>query len=289
MRILRPKEFVPSGKPQKLRASYKRVAPAVHKMVFEILITDPTYSDKGVSCLNSQKTRDLVENTWGEIRHPTLEDIINMILVVKDTHGDLSKATMWKMDLANAFGLMDVFPEHAKLCCNALEGNLTLMYTQGWFGWTGTSFAFDVISRSLRNRLQLELKGVTQVYVDDIFGCCLVTELDHDLNKTRETAKALLGPLAIAEEKTDTGRILEVIGWSFDLEKEVVFLAKHNFLKTFYGFFEIDLARPVSYAMIERLASWASRYVSVAPVMKPHVGGFYRLLAGIRNRRLSLN
>eukprot|EP01035_Chromulina_nebulosa_P021950 gene21950-28420_t len=178
MRILRPKEFVPSGKPQNLRASYKREAPADHKMVFEMykrgaknkaqgrLITDPTYSDKGVSCLNSQKTRDLVENTWGEIRHPTLEDIINMILVVKDTHGDLSKATMWKMDLANAFGLMDVFPEHAKLCCNALEGNLTLMYTQGWFGWTGTPFAFDV--------------PFSQEYVT-----------------------------VIAEEKKDTGRILE--------------------------------------------------------------------------------
>jgi hypothetical protein len=68
----------------------------------------------------------------------------------------------------------------------------------------------------------------------------------------------------------------------------MVFLARHNFLKTFYGFFEVDLARSAPFTTIERLASWASRYVSVAPVMKPHVGGFYRLLAGVKNKRILL-
>jgi hypothetical protein len=326
IRILGPKKFVPSREPQKMRASYKKVAPAIHKMVhgmylkgavlifptdklvelvgnlhFSViswalkknkpqgrLITDPTYSDFGVACLNSKKTRELVELEWDPIVHPTLEDIMRIILLIKDRQGHLVSSVLWKMDLANAFGLLDVHPESIRLCCNALENNLTVMYTQGWFGWSGTPFAFDVISRSLRNRLRVVLKGVVHVYVDDIFGCCLESDLEHELRTTKETTQSLLGPSCIAEEKTESGRILEIIGWSFDLDKERVFLARHNFLKTFYGFFEVDLANPVSFITMERLASWASRYSAVAPVMKPHIGGLYRMLIGVTERRKPL-
>ena len=44
------------------------------------------------------------------------------------------------------------------------------------------------------------------MYVDDIVGVCMLSDLDSDLALTRETCVSLLGPTAVADDKTETGR-----------------------------------------------------------------------------------
>jgi hypothetical protein len=45
---------------------------------------------------------------WGEINHPTLQDIAEMILLMKDRVESWEELILWKMDLKGAFSLMRV-------------------------------------------------------------------------------------------------------------------------------------------------------------------------------------
>ena len=48
-----------------------------------------------------------------------------------------------------------------------------------------------------------------------------------------------------------------------------VAIAKHNFMKTLYGFLVCEETRSQSVRSIQRLASWASRYSAVIRALKP--------------------
>jgi hypothetical protein len=166
-----PPVFQPSEKPQRLRKTYLDVAPAIHKMIYDLhqkgavlilptsklvnvipdlhysvtswatkkgkpqgrLITDPSFGDPEVKPLNSPEAKEMVRNAWGEINHPTLEDLVNMILEVISVYGQ-ENICLWKQDLANAFGLLDVDPDSAHLLANSLKGDLTYIYLVGFFG-----------------------------------------------------------------------------------------------------------------------------------------------------------
>eukprot|EP01041_Mallomonas_annulata_P009830 gene9830-20447_t len=307
--------FYPSGKPQALRKTYRDVAPAVNRMVFDLhkkgavlilptdkliravpdlhysvtswatkkgkpqgrLIMDPSFSESGVKSLNSPQTKDLVKQAWGTIQHPTLIDLVDMILDMTDRYGMVDVA-LWKQDLSNAFGLLDVHPESARLVASSLGDNLTYLYLIGFFGWSGTPYAFDVITRTLRRRISREVEGRMTMYVDDILGCSRLANLRTDMETSANLARTLLGPNAMAADKEQWGRKLDMLGWSFDLDLGVVFIADHNFYKTFYGFFNVNTGSPVMFKDLEKLASWASRYVAIAPSMKPHVLGLYASL-----------
>ena len=62
---------------------------------------------------------------------------------------------LWKMDLANAFGLLFLDADSAPLMAFELTGQITALYIAGILGWTGTRFAFDPVSRSLRYVVRL--------------------------------------------------------------------------------------------------------------------------------------
>ena len=84
--------------------------------------------------------------------------------------------------------------------------------------------------------------------------------------------------------KTESGRRLDMIGWVVDLDLRSVSIAKHNFLKTFYGFMSCDETKKMEVKEIEKLASWASRYGAICTSMQPFVKDLYAEIAG-RHRR----
>ena len=300
--------FVPSGRPQVFSKKYLQVKSAVHKMVSDIygnngvmlfptdklvekvkdlhfsitswapkqakkcgrLITNPSNVRKGDTPLNSKLAQTMVRERWGQIIHPTLTDLVAMINRLSDQHGR-DNLVLWKQDLANAFGLMDVLPESARLSANSLDDNVTLVYIVGFFGWTGTPYAFNVITKALEVEAVKRVKGEVKMYVDDFMGCSHRADVATDMATTHKLACDLLGPKAVAEHKSECSRKLTFIGWDVDLDKGVVFLSERNFMKAFYGFFFLDVEKTIPYSKLESLAAWASRYVTVASFMKPHV------------------
>ena len=60
---------------------------------------------RGGYSLNSEAVRLKAAARWGAIKNPTVEEIAQMVLKAADEHG-WDNIVVWKMDPANAFGLL---------------------------------------------------------------------------------------------------------------------------------------------------------------------------------------
>jgi hypothetical protein len=118
------------------------------------------------------------------------------------------------------------------------------------------------------------------MYVDDIVGVGLADSVQADLVTTRRICTDLLGPMAIADDKTEQGRRIDIIGYTVDLDIRRVLIAEKNFLTALHGFSTVSLDSQVNIKTAQRLASWASRYGKICRVMRPFCGALNRLSTG---------
>jgi hypothetical protein len=150
----------------------------------------------------------------------------------------------------------------------------------GFFGWTGTPAAFHVVTLALQWELNEMLFGDCLVYVDDIIVATLVSHLSSDKALTKGLCTGLLGPKAVEDAKDEEGRRVETIGYMLDLNRQLVTLGERCWERAFYGFLSIDLDSKVSRATLECLASWASRYAEICPLMAPFIRALYNAYKG---------
>ena len=324
MHVPLPAGFTPNGKdtPSPLRATYVAVAPAVNKMLGEVVqqrlafllpyedakrhvpnlhlckahwtrkkgkpsgrpLGDLTYVDG--TPINSPDMSDAAAAHYGAILHPTIEDIAVMICkfwaktLAADPSADWTLLRIWKMDLKGAYTLLSFRPEDVGLFAMMLTDNIVYFQIAGIFGWAGTPAAFQVVTRAIQWELRHRLRSSTTMYVDDILGVCMLKDLESDLILTRETCTDLLGPTAVADDKTETGRRLDVIGYIVDLDLQRVLIARKNYLNTLHGFASINLQEPMKLRTAQKLASWASRYGKICRVMRPFCGALNRMISG---------
>ena len=305
-----PNKFEPCNQPPPMRAKYCRVHPAFNRMIWDLHeqglvlllpterikgregvhfipahwakkfrkkkgrnIIDPSrgFGMKGSQALNSKEGREYMKNRWGAIEHPTIIDLVLMVLDMIDRYGQ-ENIVLWKSDLANAFGLLFVRAEQAPLLAVELTGGLTAIHICATFGFNGTPYAFAVVTRVLERASQKLIEGRVKMYVDDGMGCSHKLHLSRDMNTFAKVCEDLLGPKAMAYDKSESGRRMTFIGWLIDLDEGTISLAPHNFNKTLYGFFSVDLDKEfVDKKLLEKLASYASRYSMVARQMRPFV------------------
>lgn len=215
-----------------------------------------------------------VREEWGDIEHPTLAELMLMVLRMADRHG-WESLVLWKMDLAAAFALLKYAPEFVTLLAFALTGGLSAVYLQGMFGWVGTPFAFAVVSRVLQAIINATIDGECRWYVDDLMGVSRQGSVDRDKEQAGEAARGLLGDDAVAEKKWEEARRLVFLGWDVDLDSRLVTMSRKNHLKTLYAFLAIDATGLVSLKELQGLASRASRAAIVCRHMRPFTAAFY--------------
>jgi hypothetical protein len=247
-------------------------------------------SEPGNSPLNSDYTKDESDSLWGKIVHPTLTDIIRMILRFfrmaqeKDATVKWEDIVIWKMDLKGAYTLLFFKTEDVRLLCSEMTDDQIVVFICGIFGWTGTPAAFQVITRAILWELSLILAGFTLMFVDDIVGVCLLKDLPQELSKTREVCTNLLGSLSVEDKKTAFARRLTVIGYDIDLDKALATVSRKNLLRCIHGFLSVDLDALISVKLLQKLASWGSRYSYICSHLKLWVKALYREYAGRYNR-----
>ena len=259
---------------------------------------DASYTVPASSSLNLP--RDLVRNIaieqYGPMYLPELRaDLISMVLAAGDEWG-WGELELLKIDLSGAFHLLDFDSASAQLMMSELMGELTAIWVTGNFGHAHTPYAFYPLSVFLSkvcNALGAQGGFVyrLKVYVDDLLPVCrrgLATKCQSDVYRV---IRALLGPGAVAEEKTECSLVsLEWIGWSVDLERRAVAMSRHTTLKTL---FYIDKARDgtIKVKDMEVLASLIERFSSIAPCLasfKDHLyGSIHGMLRG--NARVNLD
>ena len=192
------------------------------------------------------------------------------------------------MDLKGAFTLLFFKPADCGLLVLPMTDQLSYIPIAGNFGLSIFPFIFNVISRSLLRAINLVLIGLCLIYIDDLQGCCLKEDVMSDIDAATLIITNLLGDDAVAEDKTETGRVIDWIGWQFDLDTMTVSIADHNYYKTLYGFLSIQRGQRVQVHTLHTLASWASRYTFVCPYMTPFSGYLYSAFCGFTNQEAYL-
>ena len=314
--ILTGKDFIPNENPPPLRKKYLRVSPAVNKLMYQLYEKDlifilPTKTvktlpnihfssthwttKKGKECgrpigdassseqssaLNSDEVKALADEAFGKIEHPTIgEELTGMINKMAKKHG-WDNIILWKMDLKGAFTLLFVKPGDVGLLAFELTDDITMMYHTGMFGWTGMPSGFQIITRVLKRGIRRRIHGECDMYVDDLLGVCHCNDVQHDMGIARDVCNGLLGPGAVEEKKTHSGRVMDWVGWEMNLDTRMVSLASHNFLNTLYGFISVDVTTTIVYSKLQSLASWASRYALICRYMRPFTGDLHSQLKG---------
>ena len=125
------------------------------------------------------------------------------------------------------------------------------------------------VSRALLFELRRLLSGAVLIYVDDLMRVCWNNDLKSELEKARLLCTTLLGPTAVSDAKTQSGRRLEIIGYLIDLDRGLVSIARKNFLKALYGFFQVDLESTVRLRVMQSFKSWSSRYSFICRFVRP--------------------
>ena len=322
--------FITNGTPPPLRQLYLQTKNAVNKMIYDLhqdnllFILPLSYvlehipnihfspvhwakksgkacgrpifdaSDEKYGALNSEMASFLAEEFYGPIQHPTLTDIVAMILAYQDEKqmlfGDLyrqSQIILFKHDLKRAFMLLDFAPTDVSLLASPLTDSLVALYHTGLFGLGGMPFAFQVVTRVIQRHLNQPniLHGKICMYVDDIIGVSSTLFLPQDNNTVISYCEQLLGSQAIARDKSVHGRRLEAIGWVIDLDTETVSISNKNLLTFAFHLFNVDLNAKVSVQKLQQLASYSSRYSSILRCMKPFSQPLYGNFAGIVNQK----
>ena len=324
MTVHRPEGFTPNGNLPRtpLRATYVTVAPAVNKMLGDLVeqklafilplemaqrhvpdlhlckahwtrkkgkasgrpLGDLTFVDG--TPLNTPETAAAAAAHYGEILHPTIEDISAMVwqfwlkVLKRNPDAQWSDLRIWKMDLKGAYTLICFGPDDAGLFGMLLTGDLVYLQIAGIFGWAGTPAAFQVVTRAIMWELRHTLQSDVMMYVDDIIGVGMADHIQTDLHLTRTVCTNLLGPSAVADDKTEQGRRLDVIGYVIDLDTQRVSISRKNLLSALHGFITVDINGSMTLRIAQRLASQASRYGKICRVMRPFCGALNRLIAG---------
>ena len=279
-----------------LKGDHKMVASWAAKACSEAgrVLMDPSHTKvKLGSVMNGKEVKAACEKLWGPIQHPTITDLIGMVVNFfakareKDPTVRWEDLVLWKMDLRAAFTLLSVAPKNTPLFTMNLTGGLVIIVLCGLFGWTGTPFAFQVVTRAIVHELQkihsLLMLGALLMYVDDIMGVCFRKDLLGEQGTARRVCTGLLGPTAVAEDKTEDGRALVWIGYLVDLDRQLVNMSPRNFRKCLYCFFVVDLTKKVPVKTLERLASLAERYSELYPYMRPFQRALYASYTGLND------
>ena len=240
------------------------------------------------SRLNTAEVKEMARERYGDIQLSTVTQMALMILKQLDHAKSLGRGSedliLWKMDLKGAFTLLFFKPADCGLLVLPMTDQLSYIPIAGNFGLTIFPFVFNVISRSLLRAILLLLIGLCLIYIDDLQGCCLKEHVLTDIDTATLVITNLLGDDAVAEDKTETGRVIDWIGWQFDLDTMTVSIADHNYYKTLYGFLSIRRGQRVQVHTLHTLASWASRYTFVCPYMTPFSGYLYSAFSGYSNQ-----
>ena len=235
--------------------------------------------------LNSDALREWARHRWGHIRHPTIEDFVRMIVQFADeamAQGQANRRIrIWKMDIAGAYTQLSYRAEDVHLMACSLPGDLVAFFTCGTFGWGAMPFAFHQITGAvvweLNEGRKHRLAGQCVMYVDDIAGVCFEDDLEADQGKAKTLVEGLLGIGSIADDKTEADRngCLDFIGYRVDLPNKRVGITRANVCKALACAMAVGNGDAVDIKQMQRIASHASRYKRVCPLMAPFSHALY--------------
>ena len=233
--------------------------------------------------LNSVGAKEQIKARFGALNHPSIGDIVQMILNFAMSAGGMHNVVLWKEDVAGAFGQYNHGPADAHLLCFPVEQDLAMVYTAGMFGWTGSPYAFGPFSRAFKRQCNKRISGCVEVYVDDFMGVSTRDRGFADQKIAQELIVEALGPSGINLSKSfPPSRVTDLIGWTIDIDAGTLRPNAKGIEKLTLAFAYIDLTAPQSLHTFQVLGSLACRYSQGLLGMRPFVQPLYAMTQGWR-------
>ena len=234
------------------------------------------------SPLNSEGAKELIKARYGDLCHPTISDLVNMIWSVADSvPSGLEGILLWKEDVANAFGQFNQASASAPLLAFPISSTLALVYCVGMFGWTGSPFVFGVFSRAFRRQALRLIAGQVDVYVDDFMGVSPACTAKRDQELVQNLVVNAFGSSGINLEKSVAPRRLaDFIGWTIDLDSATLRPNDKGVAKLVVEFFSVDAKKSYSLHKFQVLSSLAARYSQGLRGMRPFVHALFAQVSG---------
>jgi hypothetical protein len=252
--------------------------------------------EPGNQPLNSEWLTDWARAHYGAIQHPTIEDIVAMLVRFKERMAAEGKGEepilLWKMDIKGAYTLLTYRAEDVHLMGMELPGEVTAFFMGGTFGWGAMPFCFQVVTRAvlweLNKGTRHKLRGEALMYVDDIIAASLACDVAHDQSTVTALVDGLLGDGAMSQKKTvvETDGVLDAIGYRIDRINELVGISENNTHKAFYAAWDVGDGTNVTVTMMEKVAAHAARYKRVCPFMAAFTSALFGSIRGRTNRKL---
>lgn len=251
----------------------------------------------GEGPINSEYTKEQSDLKWGVIEHPSIYDIVEMILEYasvpyQSRFGVTSvpdTLVLWKMDLAGAYTLLSFRDEDVPYVAARMDEKFVIFFLCGVFGWCGTPAAFQVVTRALVYEINQYIKGSVMMYVDDIIGISYSQHVESDMSMAKLICNSLFNNEVIEDSKTVVARSVDVIGYHINLDTLMVSVSHRNYLKVVYGLSSIDFSMKVPIKTLQRFASWASRYGSICHFIKPLIKMLYNSFTGYTDQYVSIS
>lgn len=240
---------------------------------------DVRYTPLNGTASSKPALRHLIESTWGEIKHPTVDQLVLMVLTAADIHG-WNNLTLWKKDLKGAFNLLNYNPAYCRLFTFLLSDDIAMIHLAGLFGWIGMPHAFQVLTRSLQAMCSHIIRGLCLWYVDDLMAVSPLSVYQYDSDIVDINVQQLLGQGSIAKNKSFQARQLEFLGWIFDLDTKTITLCARNLHKLIHALFSFTVQEKVSIAHIQRIASLTSRSSMLNPHMRSYTHELHTITSG---------
>ena len=240
---------------------------------------DPSYTPLNGSAEDKDALRVLISSQWGEIKHPTVDQLVLMVLTSADLYG-WDNIILWKKDLKGAFNLLNYNPDHCRLFAFPLIDDIVVIHLAGLFGWIGMPHAFQVLTRALHALCQHIISGLCYWYVDDLMAVSRASLYTNDSTVVDAKVQQLLGLGSIAAAKSQVDRCLEFLGWSFNLDTRTITLCARNMNKFVHALFSFNPAEKISISHIQRIASLMSRTSILSRHMRPYTHAMHVITSG---------
>ena len=182
---------------------------------------DPGFTPLNGSAHDKDQLRVAIALKWGEIKHPTVAQLVNMVLTAADIRG-WDNIILWKKDLKGAFNLLNYNPDYCKWFAFPPAGDIVVIHIAGLFGWIGMPHACQVLTRVLQKLCRHLICGLCYWYVDDLMAVSPRTLNVNDSELVDSNVQQLLGQGSIALAKSQHDRCLEFLGWDFNLDTQTV-------------------------------------------------------------------
>ena len=221
--------------------------------------------------LNTPEVKAMAEEKYGAIHHPTIVDLIRMVLRAQDKHG-VGNIYVAKEDLRSYFQLVSYCWDSVHLMCFSVFGDApwlagaVFICIAANFGWQVMPYVMEVPTRVMRRVMNREISEGSEadMYCDDSMYVGLKANYQRDQQTIVDMIVGLFGPGAHAEDKSECTlhneqQAVDLVGWRITLTTNRVDGAEKNRHKTLYAFMQINLEVGASVRTRQRITSYAQR------------------------------